>query len=89
MNTNLTNLVQGYYSILATHIAESYAVAHGGIAGQGGTYLDSAGNVVGNVIINISVGGATYYVPASQSPSGVCHTQCHSDCHSDGGGNSC
>lgn len=66
---------------LSNHIAQNYSSAHGGITAYTGEYHDSANDLVGDQIIQLVVGGSTYYIPATQNISGLCHRQCDCDCH--------
>ena len=82
---NLVNALNAAIAALTTalntHINQNYSSAHGGISAYAGEYHDSANDLVGDQIIQLVVGGSTYYIPATQNISGLCHTQCDCDCH--------
>lgn len=58
--------------------------AHSGLSYAAGEYKDSAGDVVGNVLVTVTIGGTTYQLPAAATPWGVCHAH-----NSGGGGGGC
>ncbi len=68
-------------AMLNSHVIKNYSAAHGGISAYTGKYRDSGNDLVGDQIIQLVVGGSTYYIPATQNISGLCHTQCDCDCH--------
>lgn len=76
----LTNSLNSYNntltSTISSHASTSYATAHGGLSGTTGTYRDSGNDEVGSKIVDIVIAGVHYYVPASPSPAGVCHSDC-------------
>lgn len=85
MNTNLItqtaiialdNDLSNLLVLTNSHISSKTDQVHG-VVSETHTYLDSAGDAVGDKILDLTINGTTYYLPASLSSSGMpCTTQC-------------
>lgn len=74
-SSTLTSLLNSYnvtlLGSLNTHIATTYALAHGGLAGSLQNYNNAANILTGDHVVAVVINGITYYIPASLRPDGV------------------
>jgi len=76
LTAQINNAYSNIRTALAAHAAQNYGVAHSGVTAQLHTYKNAKGSTVGTYVISFQIGSDTYYVPASNSVNGVCHTDC-------------